>query len=250
MSVTAPVLSTSGRERLGTRYARRFRSQGRLPAVVYGHKREPVAITLDAKAAVGHIKGGERVFRLGLPGESAEQYVLLKALQYDYLGSDIVHADFVRVDLNERVRTKVPVHLTGDAIGLKTAGAVLIHPTTDVEIECAVASIPEFVEVGVGHLDVGQSFTAGSLTLPDPSMKLVTDPHAILAQIILQVEEKVAEEAAVATDAAAEPELIKKEKKEGEEEEGAAPGGKKPAAGAAKPEAGKKAPEKGGDKKK
>jgi large subunit ribosomal protein L25 len=220
MSVTqAPVLPASPRERLGTRYARRFRDSGRLPAVVYGHKRDPLSVTLDARDTVHHIRKGERVFRLGLPGESGEQYVLLKAIQFDYLGSDVVHADFMRVDLNERVRTKVPVHLVGEAVGLKTAGAVLIHPTNDVEIECTVASIPEHLEVEVSALEVGQSITAGAITLPDSSMKMITDIHSIVAQIILQLEEKVAEEVAVEA-GAAEPELIKKEKKE-EGEEGA-----------------------------
>ncbi len=251
MHEKSPLLKASNRERLGSRYSERYRKQGKLPAVVYGHGREPLPIALEAKEALRLIAKGEKVFRLDFPGSKAAdemQMVLLKDLQFDYLGSNIVHADFARVDLNERVRTKVHVVLTGEAIGMKTAGAILIHPTTELVIECRVIDLPDHVEVAVGELDLGQTITADKVKLPTEDMKLITDPHAIVAQIVLGVELKTDEATAVTAEGAAAPEVLTAKKDDAAKPaagaKGAAPakGGAaaKGAAPAAKPAGGKK----------
>lgn len=270
MHEKAPVLTAKTRERLGSRYSNRVRQQGGLPAILYGHGKDPLPITLDGRDALAHIKAGEKVFRLDFPGTKQAdemQIVLLKDLQFDYLGTNIVHADLARVDLNERVATRVPIHLVGEAIGLKQAGAILMHPTNEIVIECAVKDLPEYIEVSVTDLDVGHAVTAANVKLPSDTMKMLTDKHAILAQIVIQQEIVVAEAAAVPAEGA-QPEVITAKKVEGEEGAAAAPGAKpaagakpavgaagaKPAAGAAgaKPAAGAAAakPAAGGDKKK
>jgi large subunit ribosomal protein L25 len=267
MHEKSPVLSAKKRERLGTRYTARIREQGGMPAIVYGHKEEPVPVSLDRKDVLGHILKGEKVFRLQMEGQKEAQTVLLKDVQFDYLGNGIVHCDFARVSLTDRVTVKVPVHLIGEAKGLKTAGAILMHPTSEIEVECTVTEIPEFIEINIGDLDVDHAITAADVKLPVPSMKLKTDKHAMLAQIVIQQEivEEKAEEGTV-TAGAAEPEVLTAKKKDEEGAEGAKPGaaGAKPGAAAAKPgdkgaakapAAGAKAPAAGakpaaGDKKK
>ncbi|MBX3384423.1 MAG: 50S ribosomal protein L25 [Phycisphaeraceae bacterium] len=228
MHEQAPLLQATRREQHGSRYCQRVRKAGGLPAVVYGHGREPISITLDSREAVRHFQAGEKVFRLDFPGKKEAdelQIVLLKDLQFDYLGTNIVHADFARVDLNERVRTRVAIHLIGESKGLKTAGAILMHPVNEIEIECLVLEIPEFIEVSITDLDAGQVISAGDVKLPSQNMKLLTDPHSIVAQIVVQVEVKVGEEAAAAT--SAEPVVLTAKKPaEGE----AAKPGAKPAA--------------------
>jgi large subunit ribosomal protein L25 len=217
MHEKSPMLKATPRERLGSRYSNRIRSAGGLPAVVYGHGQEPMAITLDSREAVSHMEKGEKVFRLDMPGTDHKdegQIVLLKELQFDYLGTTIVHADFARVDLNERVRTRVPIHLMGEAIGLKQAGAILIHPTNELEIECLVLEIPDFIEVRVDALDVGHGISAADVKLPTATMKLITDSHAMVAQIVVQ-QETVAAEATAATAGAAGPEVLTAKKEEG-----------------------------------
>lgn len=237
MHENAPMLQAQVREKLGSRYTRRVRDTGGLPAVVYGRGKEPVAITLNAKEAVTHILKGEKVFRLDFPGTSSAdegQMVLLKELQFGYLGNNIVHADFSRVSLSDRVTVKVPVHLLGDAKGLKQAGAILLHPTAELEIECMVSEIPDHIEVTVTDLDVDQSISAAEVKLPSASMKLKTDSHAIVAQVMVQKEEVVAATAEAGTvegAAKSEPEVITAKKKE---EEGEAKPGEKKAAAPAK----------------
>lgn len=250
MHEKSPVLTAKKRERLGSRYSARLREQGSLPAIVYGHKEDPVPVTLDFREAAGHIVKGEKVFRLQLDGEKGEpQTVLLKDLQFDYLGTRVVHADFARVSLTDRVTVRVPVRLLGEAKGLKTAGAILMHPTAELEIECMVTDIPDAIEVRIDDLDVDHGISAGEVKLPVASMKLKTDTHAMVAQIVIQQEEVVATEAVAVEAGAASPEVLTAKKgEEGEAAAGAA--GKAPAAGAkgaapgaagAKPAAGAKA---------
>lgn len=212
-----PVLAATKRERLGSRYAQRARAAGKLPAIVYGHGRPPVPIALEARETLNYITKGEKVFKLDMPGTAdidEGQIVLLTDLQFDYLGTNIVHADFVRVDLNQRVHTKVHVNLLGDAVGLKTAGAILMHPVMELEIECRVTELPDHVDVIVTDLDVGHQITAADVKLPSETMRLLTDPHAIVAQVIVQKEQVATAEAAAVTAEAAQPEVITAKKPE------------------------------------
>lgn len=219
MHEQSPILEAAKRERLGSRYARRERAAGKMPAVLYGHGQDPVALSVNAKEAVTYIHKGEKVFRLNLAGESAEQTVLLRDVQFDHLGSNIVHCDFARVDLDERVETTVSIHLVGEAIGLKTAGTLLMHPISEIEIECRVADLPDFIEVDISELDVGHGITTAEVKLPKPDMKLLTDPDAFVAQVAHATVSKEAEEATVSAEAST-PEVIgEKERKEKEEAE-------------------------------
>ncbi|MCC6284688.1 MAG: 50S ribosomal protein L25 [Phycisphaerales bacterium] len=217
MHEDAPILEANRRAKLGSRYAKRARAEGRIPAVVYGHKQDAVPVALDSRAAVRHFNKGERVFRIAIDG-STPAYILLKDLQFDHLGTHPVHADFMRVDLHERITVNVSVHLVGEAKGLGTAGAVMIRPYTEIEVECTLATLPEFIEVNVADMDVGSSLTAKQVALPDASMKLKTSPDAVVAHIVIVQEEKVAEAAptdaaAAAATPAAGPAVITEEKK-------------------------------------
>jgi large subunit ribosomal protein L25 len=141
--------------------------------------------------------------------------VLLKELQFDYLGTNVVHADFARVDLEERVAVRVPIHLVGEAIGLKSVGAILMHPTNEIEIECKVANLPDYLEVNIAGLEAGGSLHARDIPLPLPTMKLLSDPGLIVAQIVsthLQGGETPAEAVQVAGQS--QPEVITERKHE------------------------------------
>ncbi len=216
------VIDAVKRDRVGTRYARRVREQGGVPASVYGHGEKPESITIDRKTTWNRIQGGERVFTLRL-GQAAEQTVLLKDIQFDYLGTNLIHVDFARVDLNETVEVHVHVNLKGDCIGLKTAGAILLHPTSEITVSCRVTDIVDHIDVDISALEVGKTVQAGDVPLPT-GMTLASDPHDVLATIQVKAEvEAVGEQAAVEGEGA-EPEVIT-ERKAGEGE-GAAAGGK------------------------
>jgi large subunit ribosomal protein L25 len=214
MHENAPILQATRRDRVGSRYSKRLREQGKLPAILYGHGEEPVPVAFDANETISHIRKGEKVFRIEMDGSSGT--ALLRDLQFDYLGSNIIHADFARVDLNERVHSSVRVRLIGDAVGLKQAGAILMHPVTEIDVECVLAELPDFIEVDVADLDAGHAIYVRDVQLPSDSMKLLSDPNGVVAQIVIQAAAKTAEEEAAPTEAA-QPEVITEKKEEKEE---------------------------------
>ncbi|MCK4874139.1 MAG: 50S ribosomal protein L25 [Phycisphaerales bacterium] len=218
MTTKAPILKGIKRDRVGSRYSRRLRQTGMTPAVVYGHGREPVSVAVSTEDAYHHIFSGERVFELSIDGEKSDT-CLLKALQYDHLGTEIVHIDFARVSMDERVELRVMVKLVGTPVGLKVAGAILEHPATELLIECRVTNIPDFIKVDISQLEEGESIHARSVQLPGAEMVLKSDQDAIVArvEVLRHVEEEVAEVAAEAEgeegeegEAKAEPEVEEK----------------------------------------
>jgi len=209
MHENAPVLKGEERTKLGSRYSRRLRAEGKLPAVLYGHGEDPQSLALDAHEALIHIHRGEKVFKLEMGG--SDQVVLLRDLQFDYLGTNIVHADLSRVDLNEKIHAHTTIHLVGDAVGLKQAGAVMMHPVNEINIECTVANLPESVEVDVSNLEAHGTIHAKDLELPK-GVSLLSDPEEVIAHIVIQGETDTGEAETVEGEAS--PEIINEKKKE------------------------------------
>ena len=210
MHENATLLKGERRERTGTRYSKRLRDTGRLPAVVYGHGQEPAHISLDAKSTIRAIHEGDRVFRLALDGQ--EDIVLLRDVQFDYLGDGIIHADLSRVSLDEVTHAHVRIKLVGEAVGLKQADTTLVHPHSEITVECKLRDLPDLIEVDITSLGAGDSITAGEITLPS-GVKLVSDADSILATITSSMKAAPsAEEETVA--GGNEPEIVGKKKED------------------------------------
>ena len=198
------TLTVERRERMGSRYSKRARAAGKLPCVLYGQEREPAHLLLDAKEAIRFFESGERVFTISTG--DAEQTVLLKDLQFDYLGTDVIHCDLIRVDLSQEVEQNVPLHLEGEAKGSKVAGAVLVQKITEVPVKCAVSAIPEELTLDISELDAGGSIALGAVGLPE-GVELNGDPESVAVIINVVAEEEVEGEGA-SVEAEAEPELV------------------------------------------
>lgn len=210
------LLEAQIRERTGSRVAAQVRKQGRIPAIVYGHKQEPVAISLDAHNFVEGLRRGSRLMDVKIGGET--QKMILKDLQYDYLGRDIIHVDLMRVDVTEAVRVTVRIELKGTAQGTHEGGIVEEH-TDHVEVTCLVTDMPEAIVVSVKELAVGGVIHAGDIALPD-GVTLVSSKEAIVATCHLVAAAKTTEELEEEVPTA--PEVIgeKKQETEGEESQG------------------------------
>ncbi|MHC4982082.1 MAG: 50S ribosomal protein L25 [Planctomycetota bacterium] len=207
------VLKATKRTELGTRKVRLLRSQGRIPAIIYGHGRDPVPITLqehDVELAVLH---GERLLEVRL-GKTKEN-VLIKDVQYDTFGHDILHVDLSRVSLDERVEVTVPIVLRGRPAGL-AEGGVLQQLAGQVSIECLVTAIPEEIRVAVGEMKVGDLVYMSDLPLPEGA-GLISDPESPVCSvtIVAEAEEVPVEEEAVAAE---EPEIVGEEKEQAPEQ--------------------------------
>src|SRR6185295_17726736 len=205
----AEALSVKVRESRGKRESRRMRRAGTIPAVLYGHGEATVSLTISTDEMATVLRRGGR----GMKHKRAvQEKALIRALQWDTFGTDVLHVDFARVSEHERVEVKVKVELRGQSPGAKDGGIVelLVH---ELEIECEALSIPERLDVSIKELAIGQSITAGQVPLPQGA-KLLSDPDAIVVHCI---EAKAEEEEAGAEAGAAEPEIIgRKPDEEGE----------------------------------
>jgi large subunit ribosomal protein L25 len=200
----------------GTRAVRKLRAAGRVPAILYGHKQDNLPITLAREDVWTLIKRGQHVAQLKL-GEQTEM-ALIRAVQWDHLGREILHLDFYRVSAHERVRTEVALVMHGTPIGL-SEGGTLEQPSHQVTVLCEVTSIPDSIRVEVSHLRVNDAVHLRDLVLPE-GVTTEGDPDMVLVHVVLK---KAEAEPAAATPGAegtpAQPEVIgRKEKKEGEEE--------------------------------
>ena len=140
------LLKAEVRERTGSKDAARVRKQGRIPAVVYGHKKETVAILLDKHNLVEGLHHKHRLMNVQI-GRKREK-VIVKDLQYDHLGKNVIHVDLMRVDVKELIKVAVPIELKGTAKGTHEGGIVEEQANT-LEVECKATVIPESIVVSV-----------------------------------------------------------------------------------------------------
>jgi large subunit ribosomal protein L25 len=215
MAQTANI-SVKPRSELGSRANKRLRDNGLIPGVIYGHKEAVVPITLPKKETVNHLKHGAHVFDLAIDGKSEK--VLVKEVQYDHLGNEVLHVDFARVSLDEKVEVTVPIELKGEPKG-DADGGVLQQIMAEIEIECLVTEIPDIIRHNVSEMALNDVLHVKDLKLP-AGVKPLADGEQIVAQVKEVKEEETAVTAAV--EGEAEPEVIGKKKEDETPAEGAA----------------------------
>jgi large subunit ribosomal protein L25 len=203
------TLEVQPREQTGKNANRRSRAAGRIPAVVYGGGKESVSIEVDRKTLIDMLKGhsGENpIFLLKLAGK--ERHAMIRNTQIHPLSRQVIHIDFQRVLMDQKVRVAVPIELTGTAYGVKTEAGILDFVTREVHVECLPGEIPKHLEVDVTNLHVGEHFEAKELQLPE-GVVLLDEPDRVIVSVSHGRLET--DEAAAGT---AEPEVIKRTKAE------------------------------------
>jgi large subunit ribosomal protein L25 len=208
-------LKATPRTGSGSRAASKLRKQGLVPGIVYGHQQQnaPVAVSaeeLDRAIRVFHA----RMLELDLDGQA--ETVLIREVQWDPFGKQLLHVDFERKSATEKVRVTVPVELRNSP--KTTGGGVLDQPLHTLHIECPLGAIPEAIRIDITDLTLGHPIHVKELTLPE-GVKVLESPEAVVVQLKLPGVEAVAAPAGAAAAGAAEPEVIKKEKKVEAEEE-------------------------------
>ncbi|MBL8218361.1 MAG: 50S ribosomal protein L25 [Bryobacterales bacterium] len=216
ITVAATARSTRGKNE-----ARRLRVENLSPAVVYGAGKDPVAVAVSPKELNKILRsssGHNTIFNLDIQGVENTP-VMIVDWQRDPIKSNLLHADLLRIDLAKRIRVKVPVHLHGEPVGVKTFGGSLEVVNREIAIECLPDDIPEALNEDITALMIGQGLRASEVKLSG-SMVLIEDPQLVIAHVV-----GAKAEAAETTEAAAtaEPEVIKKGKKEAEGEAEAKP---------------------------
>lgn len=206
----ADVLNVSIREALGTSNTRRLRRTGKIPAILYGHGKECINLTIPATEVESAIRHGTKV--IDIVGAASDS-VLINEIQWDPMGVDILHIDLTRVSKDEAVLVTIVVELRGEAPGTKQGG-IVDHQTHEIEIECPAGEIPDRLTVSINQLELTASITAGDIEIPD-SATLVTPPEQIIVQCVEPTEDLTDEDGSESQ----EPEVIGR-KAEGEEDAG------------------------------
>lgn len=207
--MSSETLEVKKRDALGTLASNRLRQQGYVPANLYGHGQPNINLAVRADALNSIIHHGAKL--LSLTGDVADT-ALLREVQWDSFGVEVMHIDLTRVSQSESVEVTLPVQLHGEAPG-SNEGGQLVFVTHELTIRCPAASIPDHLHVNIGGLHLGQAIHANEVTLP-AGAQMVTAAGVVVVHVVRP---------AGSTDDltmshATEPELIRKEKAEASDE--------------------------------
>jgi large subunit ribosomal protein L25 len=206
----AEDLQVKKRETRGKRNARKQRAAGTIPAVLYGHGEDSISLSVDATDFAGILRRGGRV--VDLSGDLEEQ-ALIKDIQWDTFGSQVLHLDFTRIAAGETITVTIAVELRGSAPGMNEGGIVeqSIH---EIEIECPAVSVPDKLQVNINNLKLGESLTVADIAAPEGATLLIAEDKVVV-QCVEPAPDLDEDEAAPMS---VEPEVIGR--KPGEEGEG------------------------------
>jgi large subunit ribosomal protein L25 len=224
MEATLEAIKRDGR---GKNEARRLRALGRVPAVVYGARKEgqapegvPVAVDPKVVLRILHSDSGANTL-ISLKLDGAESRVMVKEYQLDPVSHQLLHADFYQLAMDKAIVVTVPIVLHGEPKGVKLQGGVLDFVTREIQVLSLPTDIPEHIDVDVSDLVLHQAVRLRDLP-ENPKWKIVSEPETMLVHVVMpKVEEAAtpAADAAAPAPGAAEPEVAKKGKTDKDEDE-------------------------------
>jgi len=219
--VSESHIEAEPRTEFGKGAARRIRRAAKVPAVLYGHGGDPVHITLPGHTTMLALKHGGVNALLTIKVNGTEQLALPKQIQRDPIKGFLEHLDLIIVRKGEKVTVDIPVHLVGDP----NPDALIVTETSLISVEAEATHIPEYIEVSIEGINVGDQILAKDLTVPSGSTVLLDDEHLIVnvthAPTAEELEEELAEAEAEAGIEREESEEAAGEGAEGEGAEGA-----------------------------
>ncbi len=187
-------IQVEARTKQRKRDARRLLRAGKIPAILYGPKMAPVTLALDKKEfsrRVAGLQGSHLVRMKSAAAELAEKVALVKDMQFHPITDDVIHADFYEVDLSARIQVHVPLHFVGKAVGIVNGG-ILQPILREIEVECLPLDIPEFFDVDVSALDIGDSVHIEDLHMPEGVVSMAEDNLALVTVVPPTVEAEAA----------------------------------------------------------
>jgi large subunit ribosomal protein L25 len=208
-------LSGNVRDHRGKGVARSLRASGRVPAVIYGHGREPQSLSIDTRELeklLSHISAENTVIDLSVDGKSSR--TLIREIQRHPFKRQILHVDFQELVAGEKVTVRLPIVLVGVPVGVRMDGGILDQTLRELEVEVDPANIPNHVDVDVSELHIGSSVHVSDITLPE-GVEIVGDPDASVC-VVSAPRAAIEEAAAETTETSAEPEVIRQKKDEDE----------------------------------
>jgi large subunit ribosomal protein L25 len=185
-------LTIEPRDASHSRATRRLRREGRVPGVLYGRGDDPLAFSVDARQLRNALHGSGAVLELTGDGTGTTAVVLKDAQRHPVRG-EVMHVDFLRVDLNQPIQAMVALHLTGaeDAPGVREGG-VLEHVARELSVEALPSELPDAIEYDVSGMDINDTATVEQVTAP-AGVTLLDDPETVIASLFpprLEIEEE------------------------------------------------------------
>jgi large subunit ribosomal protein L25 len=216
-------LTAQARAERGTGVARKLRQTGQVPAVIYGHGRQPQSLAINTREVeklLSQFSAGSTVIELSVDG--AVSKTLIREIQRHPVSRSIVHIDFQQLVAGEKITVSIPLRFVGTADGVRNSGGILEETMHEVHLRVDPSSIPDHIDVDVTPLTIGHSYHVSDLVLP-AGVTILDDAGATVCVCTAPkavVEEAPAAVAVEGVEAAvpAEPELIRKPKAEEEEE--------------------------------
>jgi len=184
------VLNIEIRSKTGKGFSRQLRRQGLVPGVVYGKGMESVSVTLNPKELIAALAaaGNNTILLLKGGGSLDGSMAILTDTFVNPLKGTLGHVDLHRINMAEKVRVEVKLHLVGTAAGVKEGG-LLDFTAHSIEIECLPSDIPEYIDVNIADLAIGQSLHVGELQLP-AGVKVLSDSRASVVSVLGKVQEE------------------------------------------------------------
>jgi large subunit ribosomal protein L25 len=212
-------IQVEAREVGSKRQARRIRRDGKIPGVFYGPKTSPVPLELNKKEFSNRVAGleGSHLVRLKSGSTAlADRVALVKEMQYHPITGEVIHTDLYEVDLTARIQVRVPLHFVGKAAGV-VRGGILQPIVREIEVECLPLDIPEFFNVEVSALDIGDSVHIEELPMPE-GVTVVSESNLALVSVVPPTVEEAPTPTAVPAEAPAVAPEVPEEQKEGGEQ--------------------------------
>jgi large subunit ribosomal protein L25 len=212
-------LTTTQRSDVGKGVARRMRAVGRVPAILYGHKEAPMGLSAPEKdlRAILHEHPDSAIVDLSVEGHAEPINTIVRDVQRHPASGKLLHVDFQRIRLDEKVRVDVHVEIEGSPAGVKEQGGILEHGVRSVSVMCLPGDIPEAIVIDVTLLRIHDSTRIKDVAADYPGVEFLDGFETALATVIPPIVEAAPPEPEA--EEGEEPEVITREKKEDEEEE-------------------------------
>lgn len=202
------LLQAETREVAGKEFAKKLRKQGKVPGIFYAHDEKSIPIVLDERDAMKILTSETGLIDFQI-GKRRKRKAIIKEIQTDPVKQTLLHVDVMGVDLKEKITVEVPIHINGEAVGVKTQGGILHQYLRTIEVSCLPLDIPEYIEIDVANLNIGDSITLGSCAIKN--VEIIGEPEQ---PIVIVIAPSVVKEPAIE---AAEEEAAVKEAAEAEE---------------------------------
>lgn len=217
-------IKAESRKEVGKGISKRLRAEGKIPAIIYGGRREAIPISLwlkDVKSILKAEKGENTI--LSIHRDDVKVDAMVKDIQYDFLSNNIIHVDFIRIELDKPIEVYIPVVLKGEPIGVKLEDGIFDFISRELKIRCLPARIPKSIEVDVSGLHIGHSIRVSELSVAE-DVEFLSELQTVVCAVSAKgaIEEEVVIEAVeeeVEGEKPAAEKSVEEKEKEGEDKE-------------------------------